>query len=96
MIMKRFLTGLAAGVAISYLTAPQTGIKTRKKLFDAADNQTKDCRNRWRKTTLQVRQLVGTVKSRADLSNRIPNLFAEMESGRMDKYKHEVRPRKEH
>ena len=45
--MKRFLTGLATGLAIAYLTAPRSGRQTRTQLTDRANQQTKRLKEQW-------------------------------------------------
>jgi len=93
--MKRFLTGLATGLAIGYLTAPRTGKETRDQLSKAADEQAKKLKEQWEKlkeqgekTLSQAKELIEDVKSTAAKSKPKPepNLFADMESGKMDKY----------
>ncbi|MBC3784173.1 YtxH domain-containing protein [Spirosoma utsteinense] len=85
--MKHFLTGLAAGLAVGYLTAPRSGKETRDQLKSTADEKTKGVKDKWNKTVPQVKDLVETVKAKVGMGQSTPNLFAEMESGRMDKYK---------
>lgn len=85
--MKSFLTGLAAGLAIGYLTAPRSGIETRDKLKKTADEQTKGLKDQWNKTVSQAKDLVETVKAQVGMGQSPPNLFADMESGKMDPYK---------
>lgn len=84
--MKRFLTGLATGLAIGYLTAPRSGKDTRDQLTKAADEQTKELKEQWEKVLSQGRKLADTAKSALGTSKPEPNLFADMESGKMDKY----------
>lgn len=93
--MKSFLTGLATGLAIGYLTAPHSGKETRDQLKNAADEQTKGLKNQWDKTVSQVKGLVDTAKSQVGLGQSAPNLFADMESGKMDKYKDDANYKKE-
>ncbi len=84
--MKRFLTGVATGLAIGYLTAPRSGKDTRRQLTDMSNQQTKGLKNTWDKTVSQTKQLIDTAKSSVGTSKPQPNLFADMESGKMDKY----------
>jgi len=88
--MKRFLTGLATGLAIGYLTAPRTGKDTRDQLTKAADKQTKGLKEQWEKAVSQGKKLVDEVKSSMGTSKPETNLFAVMESGKMDKYMDET------
>lgn len=88
--MNHFLTGLATGLAVGYLTAPRSGKETRDQLKSTADEKSKGVKDKWNKTVPKVRDLVETVKTRVGMGQTIPNLFAEMESGRMDKYKVDV------
>jgi gas vesicle protein len=85
--MKSFLTGLAAGIAIGYLTAPRTGKETRDQLKTTADEQTRGLKDQWHKTVSQAKDLLETVKSQVGMGQSEPNLFADMESGKMDQYK---------
>lgn len=84
--MKSFLTGLATGLAIGYLTAPRTGQETRQQLADATDKQSKGLKEQWDKTVSQAKQVIEDVKTNSGLFKSEPNLFADMESGTMDKY----------
>lgn len=84
--MKSFLTGLATGLAIGYLTAPRTGQETRQQLADATDKQSKGLKEQWDKTVSQAKQVIEDVKTNSGLFKSEPNLFADMESGMMDKY----------
>lgn len=88
--MKSFLTGLATGLAIGYLTAPRMGKETRQQLADAADKQTKGLKEQWGKTVSQAKQVVEDVKTNSGLFKSEPNLFADMESGTMDQYMDEA------
>jgi gas vesicle protein len=82
--MKSFLTGLATGLAIGYLTAPHSGKETRDQLTENANKQKKGLKERWDKTVSKAKQLAEDVKTNPGSAE--PNLFAEMESGKMDKY----------
>ena len=86
--MKSFLTGLATGLAIGYLTAPRSGKETRQQLTDAANQQTKGLKEQWSKTVSQAKQMVENAKSSlsSSSSKQEPNLFADMQSGKLDKY----------
>lgn len=81
--MKRFLTGLATGLAISYLTAPRSGKEIRKQLTDKTNEQSKNLKKQWTKTATQVKKLADDVQSGSESK---PNLFAEMEAGRYDRF----------
>ena len=64
--MKRFLTGLIAGLAISYLTAPRPGVQTRSQLSQAVTqrvNGIKAIKQQWDVTRDQVIKLVDMLKS---------------------------------
>lgn len=80
--MKGFLTGLAAGLAVGYLTAPRSGKDTRDQLKDMADQQTKGLKDQWTKTTARVGQLVDTAKSQFG-SQSVPTIYerADMNPG---------------
>ena len=93
--MKSFLTGLATGLAIGYLTAPGSGEATRQQLTDVASEQTKGLKEQWEKTTAQVTKLVDDVKSNSGLFKSEPNLFADIEAGKLDKYKDEAQLQKD-
>lgn len=86
--MKSFLTGLATGLAIGYLTAPRSGQETRRQLTDAANQQSKGLKDQWNKLASQAKQAVENAKSSlsANSSKQEPNLFADMQSGKLDKY----------
>ena len=65
------ITGVAAGVTIGYLTAPQSGRKTRKKLADSLEEQTHaftpGIKNEWNKTIAMAEELVTKVKAEAGI-----------------------------
>ena len=84
--MKSFLTGLATGLAVGYLTAPRPGRATRDQLTEAAHQQTKNLKEQWAKTVSQVSQLAERAKSSRGTSKPEPNLFADMEAGKLDRY----------
>ena len=88
--MKSFLTGIATGLAIGYLTAPRSGKETLSQLKNTADEQTKGLKDQWSKTVPQVKDLVETVKSKVGMGQSTPNLFAEMESGKLDQFKEDA------
>ncbi len=85
--MKSFLTGLATGLAIGYLTAPRSGKETRDQLTETANKQTKGLKEQWDKTKTQVTKLVEDAKTGSGLFQSEPNLFADMEAGKLDKFK---------
>lgn len=85
--MNRFLTGIAAGFAIGYLTAPRSGKETRKRLTDAATDQTKSLKKQWAKTVGQVTQLAEDVKKQAGLSSSAGNAFADKASDKANRAK---------
>lgn len=85
--MNRFLTGIAAGLAIGYLTAPRSGKDTRQQLTDAANKQAEGLKDQWAKTTGQVSKLVEDVKSNTGIFSDEPNAFADMEAANYDKGK---------
>lgn len=64
--MKRFLTGLIVGLAISYLTTPRPGVQTRGQLSQAVNqhvNGIKAIKQQWDVTRDQVIKLVAMLKS---------------------------------
>ncbi len=65
--MKRFLTGIVAGLAIGYLTAPRPGKETRGQLADAANKQTGGLKDQWTKAIEQINQLVEELKTQSGL-----------------------------
>lgn len=85
--MNRFFTGMATGLAVAYLTAPRTGRQTRNQLTEAANRQTEALKEQWEKTSAQVTKLIEEVKAGSGLFKSEPNLFADMEAGKLDKYK---------
>lgn len=85
--MNSFLTGLATGLAIGYLTAPRSGKETRDQLTEAVDKQTKSLKDQVNKTTGQVTKLVDDVKSQVNSAKPKHNLFADMEQGKLDRFK---------
>ena len=62
--MKRFLTGLATGLAIAYLTAPRSGRQTRTQLTDRANQQTKRLKEQWNKTISQASKLIADLRAK--------------------------------
>ncbi|MVM32466.1 YtxH domain-containing protein [Spirosoma sp. HMF4905] len=84
--MKTLLTGIAAGLAIGYLTAPRSGKETRSQLTDAANQRTKGLKEQWDKTVSQAKQAIDEVKTKSSLFKSEPNLFTDMEAGKLDKY----------
>ena len=81
--MKRFLTGIATGLAVSYLMAPRSGKDTRKQLTDTATKQKKALQEQWTKKVSQVKKMAKDVQ---ESSASKPNLFAEMEAGKYDRF----------
>ena len=87
--MKNFLRGLAAGIAIGYLTAPRSGKETREQLSDTVNGM----KEQWDEAKVQITELIEDVKapvgvtSADDLANKAERKF--------DQYKHEVNQKKE-
>lgn len=73
--MKGFLTGLATGLAVGYLTAPRSGKETRQQLTDTANEKTQGLKEQWNKTSSQVNQLVSDVKSQLGSGKTPPSVF---------------------
>lgn len=88
--MKSFLTGLATGLAIGYLTAPRSGKETRDQLAEAANKQTEGLKGQWEKTTAQVNKLIDDVKSQAGLAADKASVFADQANTKFDQYKDEA------
>ncbi|MFD2935072.1 YtxH domain-containing protein [Spirosoma flavum] len=88
--MKGFLTGIVTGLAIGYLTAPRSGKDTRSQLTEAATQQTKGLKEQWNKTVARGKQMVDDVKTNSGLFKSQPNLFADIQSGKLDKYMNEA------
>lgn len=84
--MKFFLTGLATGLAVGYLTAPRPGKETRDQLRAAANRQTRTLNEQWSKTVAQAKQLADSAKANLGSSKPEPNLFADLEAGKLDPY----------
>lgn len=82
--MRGFLTGIAAGLAIGYLTAPRSGKETRDQLAASADEQTKGLKGQWDKTVSQVKETFENVKSQA-------GIFADKAEDKVDEYKNEAK-----
>ncbi|GAB3935264.1 YtxH domain-containing protein [Larkinella terrae] len=69
--MKIFLTGIIAGLAIGYLTAPRSGKESRSQLSRAIDEQTKGVKSQWNKAMAQEKETVENLKSQANnLANK--------------------------
>ncbi|WP_198174793.1 YtxH domain-containing protein [Spirosoma arboris] len=64
--LKGILTGVAAGLLIGYLTAPNSGKKTRKKIVKALDKQARELTDgiseQWDKTIAMAEDVVSSVK----------------------------------
>ncbi len=74
--MIRFVTGLATGLAIAYLTAPNPGKASRDTLVDFAKDKAKrykQIKEQLDETVAQVNHLTNVVKSQTGLS--IQSLF---------------------
>lgn len=88
--MKNFLRGLAAGIAIGYLTAPRSGKETREQLSDTVNGM----KEQWDEAKVQITELIEDVKAQVgvtsadDLANKAERKF--------DQYKHEVNDKKEY
>ena len=88
--MKNFLRGLAAGIAIGYLTAPRSGKETREQLSDTVNGM----KEQWDEAKTQITELIEDVKAQVgvtsadDLANKAERKF--------DQYKHEVSEKKEY
>ncbi len=61
----------------------------------AADEQTKGLKEQWEKTISQGKKLVEDVKSSVSLGRPEPNLFADIEAGKLAKYKDEAQYQKD-
>ncbi|GAB3544368.1 YtxH domain-containing protein [Spirosoma fluminis] len=64
--MKGFVTGILAGLAVGYLTAPRSGKETRDKLTDEANKRSKDLQDQWNKNVAQVKDGYEQVKSQVN------------------------------
>lgn len=88
--MKNFLRGLAAGIAIGYLTAPRSGKETREQLSDTVNGM----KEQWDEAKTQITEIIDDVKAQVginsadDLANKAERKF--------DQYKHEVNEKKEY
>lgn len=88
--MKNFLRGLAAGIAIGYLTAPRSGKETREQLADTVDGM----KEQWAETKTQLTELIEDVKAQVgvtsadDLANKAEHKF--------DQYKQEATQKKDY
>jgi gas vesicle protein len=83
--MNSFLTGLATGLAVGYLTAPRSGKETRQQLMDTANKQAEGLKAQLDKTVSQAKDLIGKVTSQtgslgAERSGSMPNTSANMGS----------------
>lgn len=88
--MKSFLTGLATGLAIGYLTAPRSGKETREQFTEAANKQAEGLKGQWDKTTSQVSQLVDDVKAKAGVAKTEMNAFADKAEDEFDSYRNDA------
>ena len=65
------LTGVLTGLAIGYLTAPETGKKNRKKLGDALKKNTggfrQELKDQWNKTVSLTEEVLTNVKDEAGI-----------------------------
>ncbi|WP_460978716.1 YtxH domain-containing protein [Spirosoma knui] len=64
--MRGFVTGILAGLAVGYLTAPRSGKETRDKLTDEANKRSKDLQDQWNKNVAQVKDGYEQVKSQVN------------------------------
>lgn len=64
--MRGFLTGILAGLAVGYLTAPRSGKETRDKLTEEANKRSKDLQDQWNKNVAQVKEGYEQVKSQVN------------------------------
>ncbi len=87
--MKSFLTGLATGLAIGYLTADRSGKETRDRLVQAANRQVDGLKAQWGKTTSLVNQIVDDVKTESAIIKDDLSVFADITTERLDQYKTE-------
>ena len=69
--MKKFFTGILAGIAVGYLTAPGRGEDMRKKLTDELEKRTQGIKDQWDKTVTQAQETIEKVKKQVEdeLSN---------------------------
>ncbi|WP_152759944.1 YtxH domain-containing protein [Salmonirosea aquatica] len=86
--MKNFLRGLAAGIAIGYLTAPRSGKETREQLSDTMNGM----KDQWDEAKTQITGLIEDVKSQVGIST---NELADKAQDKFDQYKHEANQTKE-
>jgi gas vesicle protein len=81
--MIRFVTGIATGLAIAYLTAPSSGKITRDSLVSFAKDKVeryKQIKEELNKTVAQVKHLAEVVKSQTGFS--LPSLSTNKEAAR--------------
>ncbi len=81
--MRSFLTGLATGLAVGYLTAPRSGKETRQQLVDTANKQTEGLKAQLDKTVSQAKDFMNKAKSQTGTSSSTPNTFADIESNKV-------------
>ena len=88
--MKKFLTGLAAGLAIGYLTAPRAGKDTRQQLGEAADQQTKGLKGQWDDIVAEGKQLLDTVMENLGVGQSASIQYADKATRNVKQYANEA------
>lgn len=82
--MKNFLRGLAAGIAIGYLTAPRSGKKTREQLSDTVNGM----KDQWDEAKIQITGLIDDVKAQVGISSA--DELADKTQNKFDQFKHDA------
>ncbi|MVM37013.1 hypothetical protein GO730_03985 [Spirosoma sp. HMF3257] len=82
------VTGVATGITIGYLTAPQSGRKTRQKLANTLEEQTHGfttgIKDEWNKTIAMAEEVVTNLKAEA-------GIFAQKAKQTVEKTKDEAK-----
>ena len=82
--MKNFLRGLAAGIAIGYLTAPRSGKETREQLSDTVNGM----KDQWDEAKTQITGIIEDVKAQVGISDA--DELADKAQNKFDQYKQEA------
>lgn len=84
--MKNFLRGLAAGIAIGYLTAPRSGKETREQLSDTVNGM----KENWDEAKTQITGLIEDIKAQVGQSSPDEASNNAQIQNKFDRYRQEV------
>ena len=84
--MKNFLRGLAAGIAIGYLTAPRSGKETREQLSDTMNGM----KDQWDEAKTQLTGYIDDIKGQVSKPGNNEFSGEAQVQNKFDQYRHDA------